>query len=48
MATYIFKVLLTCGSSGPNSCPDRGCDEGTLAMGWGSGTADFPYLVTVS
>ncbi|KAL1928472.1 hypothetical protein VTP01DRAFT_2828 [Rhizomucor pusillus] len=32
--------------NGPNSCPDRGCDEGTLAMGWGSGTADFPYLVT--
>lgn len=31
--------------SGPNSCSDRGCDIGTLAMGWGSGTADFPYLV---
>ncbi|KAF2824993.1 beta-glucosidase [Ophiobolus disseminans] len=31
---------------GPNGCADRGCDKGTLAMGWGSGTADFPYLVT--
>ncbi|KAL1901255.1 beta-glucosidase [Ceratocystis pirilliformis] len=31
---------------GPNSCSDRGCDNGTLAMGWGSGTADFSYLVT--
>lgn len=31
---------------GPNGCSDRGCDNGTLAMGWGSGTADFPYLVT--
>lgn len=31
---------------GPNGCPDRGCDMGTLAMGWGSGTADFTYLVT--
>lgn len=31
---------------GSNGCPDRGCDQGTLAMGWGSGTADFPYLVT--
>lgn len=31
---------------GPNGCADRGCDNGTLAMGWGSGTADFPYLVT--
>jgi len=31
---------------GPNGCSDRGCDLGTLAMGWGSGTANFPYLVT--
>lgn len=31
---------------GANGCPDRGCNNGTLAMGWGSGTADFPYLVT--
>ncbi|KAL8771983.1 MAG: hypothetical protein Q9209_002648 [Squamulea sp. 1 TL-2023] len=31
---------------GPNGCPDRGCNNGTLAMGWGSGTANFPYLVT--
>ena len=31
---------------GPNGCPDRGCDNGTLAMGWGSGTANFPFLVT--
>lgn len=31
--------------NGSNSCPDRGCDEGTLAMGWGSGTANFPVLV---
>lgn len=31
---------------GPNGCSDHGCDNGTLAMGWGSGTADYPYLVT--
>ncbi|KAI2615523.1 glycoside hydrolase family 3 protein [Hypoxylon sp. NC1633] len=31
---------------GPNGCSDHGCDMGTLAMGWGSGTADFPYLIT--
>lgn len=31
---------------GPNGCGDRGCNMGTLAMGWGSGTANFPYLVT--
>ncbi|KAB8292162.1 hypothetical protein EYC80_007905 [Monilinia laxa] len=30
--------------AGANSCTDRGCDIGTLAMGWGSGTCDFPYL----
>ena len=36
------------GSSplGPNGCPNRGCNNGTLAIGWGSGTANFPYLVT--
>ncbi|KAK2767511.1 hypothetical protein FQN54_003668 [Arachnomyces sp. PD_36] len=36
------------GSSpnGPNGCADHGCDDGTLAMGWGSGTSDFPYLIT--
>ncbi|KAH8550850.1 glycoside hydrolase superfamily [Umbelopsis sp. PMI_123] len=33
-------------AGGPNSCADRGCDRGTLAIGWGSGTAEFPYLVT--
>lgn len=31
---------------GPNACSDRGCDIGTLAMGWGSGTANFPYLIS--
>ncbi|KAF4213854.1 hypothetical protein CNMCM5878_009916 [Aspergillus fumigatiaffinis] len=31
--------------AGPNACSDRGCNNGTLAMGWGSGTAEFPYLV---
>ncbi|KFX93115.1 hypothetical protein V490_05001 [Pseudogymnoascus sp. VKM F-3557] len=30
---------------GPNACVDRGCDVGTLAMGWGSGSAEFPYLI---
>lgn len=31
---------------GANGCADRGCDNGTLGVGWGSGTANFPYLVT--
>ncbi|KAJ5595411.1 CAZyme family GH3 [Penicillium hispanicum] len=30
---------------GPNHCADRGCNQGTLAEGWGSGAVDFPYLV---
>ncbi|PGH15556.1 hypothetical protein AJ79_02338 [Helicocarpus griseus UAMH5409] len=30
---------------GPNACVDRGCNVGTLAMGWGSGTVEFPYLI---
>ncbi|KAH8815729.1 beta-glucosidase 1 precursor [Xylogone sp. PMI_703] len=31
---------------GPNACGDRGCDDGTLGMAWGSGSSNFPYLVT--
>lgn len=30
---------------GPNACPDRGCNQGTLGSGWGSGAVEFPYLV---
>lgn len=29
---------------GPNSCGSRACDSGVLGMGWGSGTANYPYL----
>lgn len=31
---------------GPNACPDRGCNVGTLSMGWGSGAVELPYLVS--
>eukprot|EP01112_Ceratiomyxa_fruticulosa_P013049 TRINITY_DN3649_c0_g2_i3.p1 TRINITY_DN3649_c0_g2~~TRINITY_DN3649_c0_g2_i3.p1 ORF type:complete len:668 (-),score=145.17 TRINITY_DN3649_c0_g2_i3:136-2139(-) len=31
---------------GVNSCSDKGCNIGHLAIGWGSGTVLFPYLVT--
>lgn len=31
---------------GPNGCADRGCDMGTLGMAWGSGSGNFPYLIT--
>ncbi|KAI8807114.1 glycoside hydrolase superfamily [Cladochytrium replicatum] len=32
--------------TGPNAYEDRGGISGTVAIGWGSGTANFPYLVT--
>jgi beta-glucosidase len=31
---------------GDNACLDRSCNKGTLAMGWGSGSADLPYLIS--
>ncbi|KAI9026666.1 glycoside hydrolase superfamily [Phycomyces nitens] len=44
------KSIAIIGSdAGPNplgSCTDHGCSEGTLAQGWGSGTAVYPYLIT--
>ncbi|KAK5135458.1 hypothetical protein LTR08_005246 [Meristemomyces frigidus] len=44
--TGVFGSDASENQYGPNGCSDRGCDNGTLAMGWGSGTANFPYLVT--
>ncbi|KDQ52333.1 glycoside hydrolase family 3 protein [Jaapia argillacea MUCL 33604] len=34
------------GLLGPNGYTDRSGDDGVLAMGWGSGTTQFPYLIT--
>jgi beta-glucosidase len=31
---------------GPNFCKDRGCNQGTLGSGWGSGAVEFPYLIS--
>jgi beta-glucosidase len=37
------------GRLGPNEFPDQGgAITGILAMGWGSGTANFTYLINVS
>lgn len=36
------------GRVGPNSFADQKGVDGVLAMGWGSGTANFTYLVNVS
>lgn len=44
--TAVFGEDAGTNPQGPNGCGDRGCDAGTLAMGWGSGTTNFPYLVT--
>lgn len=30
---------------GPNGCPDRGCDQGTLAVGWGSGSESLLLIL---
>lgn len=39
---------MTAGSNGfgPNGCADRGCDNGTLGQGWGSGAVNYPVLIT--
>ncbi|CAF9909174.1 MAG: hypothetical protein HETSPECPRED_008865 [Heterodermia speciosa] len=44
--TAIFGNDAGGNPNGPNGCSDRGCDNGTLGMAWGSGSANFPYLVT--
>ena len=45
-----FRVGIFGEDAGPgkgaNACADRGCNQGTLASGWGSGAVEFPYLVT--
>lgn len=44
--TAVFGNDAGPNTAGPNSCSDRGCDNGTLGMAWGSGSSNFPYLVT--
>ncbi|UZJ55557.1 hypothetical protein CBS101457_004877 [Exobasidium rhododendri] len=44
--TAVFGSDSSDSHIGANGCSDRGCDNGTLGMGWGSGSANFPYLVT--
>ncbi|KAE8448128.1 hypothetical protein EG329_009732 [Mollisiaceae sp. DMI_Dod_QoI] len=40
----IFGTDAEANTNGINSCNQRACDEGTLGMGWGSGTANYPYF----
>ena len=44
--TAVLGADAGANAEGPNGCSDRGCDNGTLGMAWGSGSANFPYLVT--
>lgn len=43
------KVMVVGEDGGPgkgaNYCEDRSCNQGTLAVGWGSGASEFPYLI---
>lgn len=41
----VFGEDAASNPKGPNDCPDRSCNVGTLASGWGSGAVDFPHLV---
>ncbi|KAF7185498.1 Beta-glucosidase 1 [Pseudocercospora fuligena] len=43
---YVFGEDAGPNLEGPNGCADRGCAQGTVAIGWGSGTGNFPYLIT--
>ncbi|KAH8887422.1 glycoside hydrolase family 3 protein [Thozetella sp. PMI_491] len=40
----VFGTDAQVNSDGANACSFRSCDKGTLGMGWGSGTADYPYF----
>lgn len=40
----IFGTDAEKNPDGINSCADQGCNKGTLGMGWGSGSARFPYM----
>ncbi|KFA60338.1 hypothetical protein S40285_06032 [Stachybotrys chlorohalonatus IBT 40285] len=33
------------GEHATNGCPDKGCTDGALGMGWGSGTVEYTYFV---
>lgn len=41
----VFGEDARLNKKGINACPDRGCNDGTLASGWGSGAVDYPYLI---
>lgn len=40
----IFGTDAEKNPDGINACADQGCNKGTLGMGWGSGSARYPYM----
>jgi len=43
----VLKVFGSHAQSNPdgiNACNQRSCNKGVLGMGWGSGTANYPYI----
>ncbi|KAI1876458.1 hypothetical protein JX265_003984 [Neoarthrinium moseri] len=40
----VFGTDAQADSQGINSCTDKSCNRGLLGMGWGSGSADYPYI----
>ncbi|TGJ80285.1 hypothetical protein E0Z10_g8473 [Xylaria hypoxylon] len=41
---FVFGTDAQADSNGINSCTDKTCNRGLLGMGWGSGSANYPYL----
>ncbi|KAI5237104.1 glycoside hydrolase family 3 protein [Aureobasidium subglaciale] len=44
--TAVFGEDAGSNPLGPNGCRNHACGVGTLAVGWGSGQASSPYLIT--
>lgn len=40
----VFGTDAQADPQGINSCTDKSCNRGLLGMGWGSGSANYPYL----
>ncbi|KAI5867291.1 glycoside hydrolase family 3 protein [Durotheca rogersii] len=41
---FVFGTDAQADPRGINSCVDKSCNRGLLGMGWGSGSANYPYL----
>ena len=41
----VFGTDQATNPAGANACGNRACNTGTLGMGWGSGVANYPYVV---